>query len=78
MIVVGRARPWRTAPGRRAGDPRAGLEKSYKELRVLRGMDFEMATCVETTLPTHPRLPFLSGKRVPEPPPAEVAGRRVA
>ena len=29
----------------------------------------------ETTPPTHPRLPFLSGKRVPAPPPAEVAGR---
>jgi hypothetical protein len=31
--------------------------------------------CAETTSPTHPRLPFLSGKRVPAPPPAEVAGR---
>ncbi|GIH99488.1 hypothetical protein Pta02_14970 [Planobispora takensis] len=41
---------------------------------MLRGMDFEMATCIETTLPTHPRLPFLSGKRV-QAPPAEVAGR---
>lgn len=30
---------------------------------------------VETTPPTHLRLPFLSGKRVPAPPPAEVAGR---
>ncbi|GAA3165730.1 hypothetical protein GCM10020001_108640 [Nonomuraea salmonea] len=59
------------APGRRAG-----LEKSYKELRVLRGMDFEMATCVETTLPMHPRLAFPERETgVPASPAAEVAGR---